>query len=383
MRHGPTSLQHAVGIFPEDARVPQSVVARLWRQLSPGLSRFDCDEMVIDLARQALVERNAADETIALHDLLRDYARELLSSQLAATHTTLLSAYNPDGKPWPQIGQDGYLYYHLVHHLRAAGRKEELYTLLTESSDWMEARFIACTGDTAYVADLDLAIGDFADRLAVSEVPTVVKLYTARQVVHTRIRGYADTDLQTLVWLEREDEALAHARLIDSTRGRVAGLLTIYDTLKGRDQPNISLLREALELARSIEDGQYRSWALRAIAEVRAQADASALAQAERYDEAREIARSIEDAEVSWQALSDLALDLARDKCFNFALAVLLDDPGLDAFLRALAEWTPSFEQVKPGLSTTVLREASGVAGWLSLRYRKIHELLCTFDEGR
>ena len=122
------------------------MVARLWRHLSPEIDQSDCDELLDEVAQLALIERNADARTVTLHDLLREYAREQLGEELAATHAALLSAYNPDGKPWPQIEHDGYLYHHLAYHLRAARRKEELYELLTESPDWMEAKFVACMG---------------------------------------------------------------------------------------------------------------------------------------------------------------------------------------------------------------------------------------------
>jgi hypothetical protein len=268
-------LYYTLGIFPEDVRTPQSVVARLWRQLSPELSQFDCDELVTELAQLALIERNADDKTVSLHDLLREYTREQVGDELAATHATLLSAYNPDEKPWPQIEHDGYLYYHLAYHLREAGRKEELYTLLTGSADWMEAKFVACTGDTAYLADLDLAIGNFADPLAAPEVLTLVKLHTARQVVNARVSSYTDADLQILIWLRRESEALAHVRLRHNIRDKFDGLLTIYGTLIERGQPDPSLLSEAQKIVLTIRDDRERADDLRALAAALAQAGAS------------------------------------------------------------------------------------------------------------
>jgi tetratricopeptide (TPR) repeat protein len=543
-------LYYALGIFPEDARIPQSVVARLWRRLVPELNQYDCKQLVIELKQRALIEWNAADESVTLHDLLREYTREQLGDELAATHAALLSAYNPDGKPWSQIEHDGYLYYHLAYHLREAGRKGELYELLTGSPDWMEAKFTACTGDTTYVADLDLAIGDFADPLTDPyRVMTLVKLHTARQVVNARVSSYTDTDLRTLVWLGREDEALAHLRLRSDTKDQFEGLLSVYDTLKEREQLNLSLLHEAREVARGIEEGhsdkvdKWRSYALRVLATAFAQAGdlyrarelfdealevvrrlaewrgailggsievgpsigdhvhisvelsslaaalaqagedhrakelfneaeevarreigrsiedfayrslaledlASALAQVKRYEEAKEVACSIPDERARWYALRNLAAALTQAKRYDEAqevarnieedrwrsyalrvLAAALTEAGedcrgkelfdevreaahniadyedrldalsslasalaqarhfnyglavfglrkLDTFLQALAQWAPSFEQVKQGLSVDVLREATGIAGWVRSDWRKIHGLL-------
>jgi hypothetical protein len=80
------------------------------------------------------------------------------------------------------------------------------------------------------------------------------------------------------------------------------------------------------------------------------------------------------------EALSSIASALAQVGYFNDALAVLglreYDEYQFDKFVRTLARWAPFFGQVKQGLSADVLREATAVAGWVRLDWRKIHELL-------
>jgi hypothetical protein len=258
------------------------------------------------LARLALIDVKAADKTLTMHDLLYDYTREQLGDQLAAMHATLLNAYNPNGKPWLQIEPDGYLYYQLAYHLRGAGRDEELYSLLTGSSEWMERKAMACAGHTAYVADLDLAISDFTDLLAAPEVLALVKLHTAHDVVNAQISRYADTDVQTLIWLGRHDEALAHVRLRSKAKGKFKGLLTAYATLEEKGQPNPSLLYEAQEVAYTIAENQQRAKALAAMAAAMAQAGDNERAQV-LLGEAQEVALAEKENWRRGEALGNLA----------------------------------------------------------------------------
>jgi WD40 repeat protein len=145
------ALYYTLGIFPEDTPVPPAVIARLWRGVEPTLSQFDCDELITDLARLALLERNAANKTITLHDLLYDYTREKLDGWGIATHAALLTAYNSDTRPWFQVEHDGYLYHYLAYHLVEGGRKEELRRLLLDF-EWLQTK-LAATSVNALLAD--------------------------------------------------------------------------------------------------------------------------------------------------------------------------------------------------------------------------------------
>jgi tetratricopeptide (TPR) repeat protein len=199
---------------------------------------------------------------------------------------------------------DLYGLFHLAYHLHEAGYRRELYALLTSSPHWMNRKFIAFTSDTAYVADLDLALSDFSDPLTADDVPMWVKLHTARHVVNARVSSYSDTALQTLVWLGRGSEAVAQARLRHGAEDRFRGLLAVYDALREREQSESSLLSESREVARSIEDNFERQ---RTLSEL-----AKALAKAWRYEEAEEVAHSIEDNEQRSRALGELARALAK-----------------------------------------------------------------------
>lgn len=134
------ALYYTIGIFPEDVWIPQPVVIRLWRQVNGQMTDFDCQQLVIDLERLALIQVNE-ERSVTLHDLLHDYTRTKLGDCYQTTQNELLTAYNPNSQPWYEIKHEGYLYYQLPYHMIEAGRKDELYSLLTTAPSWIEARF--------------------------------------------------------------------------------------------------------------------------------------------------------------------------------------------------------------------------------------------------
>jgi tetratricopeptide (TPR) repeat protein len=241
-------LYYTFGIFQEDAHIPEKTVVRLWQYIHPELDEVTCMEVIDDLVDMALIERHV-DQTLTLHDLLHDYTRERLAGRYVQTHQDLLAAYNPNGLPWPEFPHDGYLYHYLAYHLREVDRKDELYTLLTGSPEWMEAKFIACAGDASYVADLDLAINTFSDPVSTSQLLILAQLNTARQVVFSRTTSCTNADLQTLVWLDRVSEALSFARLRFNATERFEGIRIIFHNLSEKGEPNQFLLDELRQTA--------------------------------------------------------------------------------------------------------------------------------------
>lgn len=159
-----------------------------------------------------------------------------------------------------------------------------------------------------YLADLDPAISNFTDPLAPAQFQDLIRLHTARQVVHRRDAAYTTTDLQTLVWLGRGSEALAHARL-QSSQG-FAGIQTAYRALCERDGAAPTVLSELLALARMLEGISEHVAALHATAEVLVEAkDPRAVAVLE---EAYAAARRIESTENRSEQVRSLTQLLAR-----------------------------------------------------------------------
>jgi hypothetical protein len=156
---------------------------------------------------------------------------------------------------------DEYNLRHLAEHLHAAGQHEKLYQLLTRNPAWMDGKFARLGGDDAYARDLELAIGAPADPLDSDQLLTLVQLHAARQAVNERVASYDDQDLEILVWLGREGEAISHVRLRADLTKRVAGLVRICDALRDRGQSNQHLLDEAWDTIQAIQATGARAWA--------------------------------------------------------------------------------------------------------------------------
>ena len=219
---------------------------------------------------------------------------------------------------WSRL--DSYAYHYLANHLFESGRKEELYALLTASPHWMNAKFTACTGDAAYVGDLELALKDFADPLTQNQLLVLAKLYTARQLVNRRVSIYDDSDLKTLVWLGREAEALNHAQLTPRADRKFSALLTIHYALQEQkkvppkeDQQtlNRTLLDEAEKVAGAIKDNLTQAIELQNLAVTLVQAERDEQAS-KVFTKAGEVAGTIEDQTDRAEVLSELALALAQ-----------------------------------------------------------------------
>jgi tetratricopeptide (TPR) repeat protein len=236
-------------VFPEDTPIPEAALQTFWEP--EGLDQHETQDVVDLLVERSLVRRDDKGH-LSLHDLQYDYVRKQ-AGDLSVLHNQLLSAYAkqcPNG--WHTGTNDGYFFEHLAYHLKESERKEELYSLLTESPDWMEAKFVACTGDAAYVADLELALKDFSEPLEPLQLLTLTQLHTARQVVNQRVSNYDDIDLETLVWLGREQEAFSHARLRHRLANQFNGLLAVCKALQQQGQSNLELFCELQEIAFAI-----------------------------------------------------------------------------------------------------------------------------------
>jgi len=323
-------------VFPEDTPIPEAVLQTFWAP--EGLDEYDVADVVDMLVDHSLARRDEAS-CLSLHDLQFDYVRKQVDD-LPALHDRLLRAYtarcqqSADGgaigvAQWPSGPDDGYFFQHLTYHLKADGRQDELHVLLTGTPDWMERKFVVCTGDTAYVADLELALADFADPLMPIQLQALVALHAARRVVHQRVSRYTDADLEILVWLGCRDKALAHARLRADARRRFSGLLAIYRTLQERDEPDPALLTEADEMIHTILDDRKQATALRDLA--------AAFAQVRRFEEACAAADAIGDDEEQAWALGKIAAALAQAGRFVEARKMTGDIQGLVQQVSALS----------------------------------------------
>lgn len=126
-----------LAIFREDTRIPTSVIFRLWKE--SGLSNSACEDLLKLLVDRSVIQFDKSNHTVTIHDLILNYLRAVLGQESVSTHACLLSSYNPDGVPWHQIVDDGYLYSNLVYHLKHSQFTEQIWSLF-KSSDWMRVR---------------------------------------------------------------------------------------------------------------------------------------------------------------------------------------------------------------------------------------------------
>jgi tetratricopeptide (TPR) repeat protein len=121
-----------LSVFATDQTVPEAAAATLWSHTG-GLDELDTEELLINLVERSLLQLDQKAEAdgkvrrrFRQHDLLHDYAVRI-AGEAQAVHRKLIDAYRkkcPNG--WPTGPDDGYLFRHLAHHLKLAGRIEEL-----------------------------------------------------------------------------------------------------------------------------------------------------------------------------------------------------------------------------------------------------------------
>ena len=134
-------------VFPPGTRVPEQAVLTLWTRRDRVPSRMARKYLVTLAGKQLLrLEGEAPDRRVSMHDLQHDYLRATASKD-ANPHADLLDAYLEDApiEAWPDVDDDGYVLTHLMYHLEAAGRQEDLHRLLAVTSQsgrnaWSEAR---------------------------------------------------------------------------------------------------------------------------------------------------------------------------------------------------------------------------------------------------
>ncbi|QPC83762.1 tetratricopeptide repeat protein [Phototrophicus methaneseepsis] len=336
-----------LAVFPEDVDIPEAALKTFWAP--EGYDKFAVEDIIDEFKNRSLVKINE-DSTLHLHDLLVDYVQKR-AGDLTRLHERLLAAYNPENKPWPQVEDDGYLYYHLAQHLTFLGRSQELFELLTASPDWLKAKFTACRGDSAFADDVDLLLRDYQKPDLQTELVPLVQLYTVKQLVNHRIGRYNNNMIAALVWIDRKDEALSHVQLREDLGKRFDGLMTIFRSSYKKDQTHLDILSEIkaviaamiypqqkvqayLDLSQTLSDCEHQAEAaevlqiasslISAIPSVLSQVKVS-IQLARQYQELNcedialnllnhnlQVAQLIEDAYMRVSALSELAVTLRQ-----------------------------------------------------------------------
>jgi WD40 repeat protein len=159
-----------LAVLPEDADVPESALALLWRATG-GLDAAAAGRLRARLARLRLVTGRWVDGSpaVRLHDVLRSHLRRRLGpEELVARSRSFVEAARgllSDGRAWWRLPPgERYLWRALPHHLAEAALAGELADLLRDLR-WIAGRIDALGSPAAAEADLALAGGPAARAL--------------------------------------------------------------------------------------------------------------------------------------------------------------------------------------------------------------------------
>lgn len=228
-------------------------------------------ESAIGILRQFLdeVEDEQGQKLYTIfHQSLREYLLNKKHNQdfwcdVIEQHSSIVKYYKRETRTWQNLKEvDQYGLLHIAKHLFESGQRNLLYRLLIESPSWMDIKFDKCIGDSAYLSDLEIALNSFLDPTDPGQLVTLIQLHSAQHAVKQRVSSYNDTDLEILVWIDREAEALNHARLRSDAKRKFDGLIIIFHTLLNKENSQTDLLGESREITEKILDVQQRIEAL-------------------------------------------------------------------------------------------------------------------------
>jgi len=142
---------------PEDSPAPYAMLRAWW--MYEGMDELDVDDVLDELVDRSLL-REDEHRAYTLHDVQRDFLlmRTKNERELHARWLTAFEPRPPEG--WAAAQNDGYLFDHLGHHLRKAGREDEWRSLLFSFS-WLEKK-ASIRGFPAVLMDLSAYKGDSA-----------------------------------------------------------------------------------------------------------------------------------------------------------------------------------------------------------------------------
>ncbi|MCI0713738.1 MAG: hypothetical protein L0154_26505 [Chloroflexi bacterium] len=194
-------------------------------------------------------------------------------------HERLLDSYNTNN--WYELAHDElYMWDHFAYHMLEAGRQTELIKLFTGSPKWMELKLLVHGTHNPFVFDLGLLIEHYQDPLSNQEFEELAKLWAVRQVISQQVDMYHDIDLDTLVRIGHEGEAVDHALLRSTLQQQFKGILQVVEgktSIQGK--PPMELIEKAFMIVQSIESAPIKIGSLLQLLEYLHQHNLSDLSQ--------------------------------------------------------------------------------------------------------
>ena len=206
-------------------------------------------------------------------------------------------------------------------HLYQAHDWQRLFEVL-DTVQYGRARIGDDLSTRSYAQDLDLgrqaaSWEGWTLEEGIALLPCLWRYTLLRCSLTTRADRYPLAVFQLLVLLKRKQEALGLAELLTNPAKKVRALLQITKQLREQsDQEKewLALLLRAGEIARTIEGSSQRGEALANLA--------TALAQAQQWDQAQAVIGTIEDSRERAWALAALGAALAQAQQWDRAQAV-------------------------------------------------------------
>lgn len=171
-----------LAIFPEDADVPLTTISQFWGRRSHCDDAEEFCQHLYDLS--LLISYNLRDRSIRLHDVVRAYLQVKVDTEdghLSDLHRQFLDTYALSR--WANLpDKDVYLWEHLVEHLVAAERKDDLFATMKD------IRYLAAKVDIKGVSYLEQDLG-LATRTATHDSALVVLNQQVKRMTHLLSRG--------------------------------------------------------------------------------------------------------------------------------------------------------------------------------------------------
>jgi hypothetical protein len=343
------------------------------RQVRTALRSFlDVDDALPASQRRYTLYHRSFAEFLLDGDCAEEYWCPAIEQHQRIIEHYRAGAISGETLNWSRL--DTYGLNNLAMHLFESGNTEGLHVLISEN--WMRARYQRGRYTyTGFLADVNLAWqAEVARPELTASVVSLARLQTARQVVDELVSAYDDVDLETLVWLGRADEALAHARLRPEAGARFHSLLTIWRILKRIDRPDRSVLDEAVEVSRSIRNDDERVVASSVLAVALIEAGDSRVTEV--VEEVRRVASAIQHpSETMSTSMYELAIALVQAQHSDTAWDVALAVRPAKLQVAALCCLGAALAQVGDSRADAVFDEAREVANALVSEWEQMDAL--------
>jgi hypothetical protein len=322
-----------LGIFAENSTITPSMAATLW----------STDELTAHRQLRRLREAGlltASEDTYRLHDLMRALARELLRGPETPAREGDIAGFGlpvpdatreflehykakiPNGL-WHTLPEDGYIHEHLAFHFEEACWLSELEKLLCEESAdgmcgwyWARERLDQTAG---FLADVH-RIWRYADAVLMNRGQNgnavAIQLHCA--LIITTLNSLTATIPRVVLKNAVRYGLISMSNALALTRQHVADAAQVKTFIALADDLPLtrrqSLLSEALDVARRIDQGDKRSAALAVLAERLSDEEQGSVLK-----EALSAAESIVEEPTRSYALGEIAKRLPAEEALGVA----------------------------------------------------------------